>query len=1519
MRSSLLGLAAVMLAASFLYLAGGLAEMPAAGNGEAIELSYAFEAPVVASAGAYVSVSVEGLDNYGNAGEPSLPSKPIRILIPYGMEVAAIETDGTWHSVEGAHTVEPVQAPASASYTPGRARPNASIYSSAMPFPEAPYVALPVQRSRGYSILPLRLYPVRFIPSKKALEYAQTLHVRIVLAPSDEQLAGTAQNADDEAAVAAAVENAADVRTYDGAWLAGGTLSIPAVPADYVIITNASYNATFWDLADWKRTRPERRLNASVVLVENITADADYWCDGMHGDGCGSGSQYNDTQAMVRNFIKDAYTNWGTRYVLLGGDDEVIPHRGVYGYVSPYMDTDIPCDMYYGTLDGNWNADNDSRWGESGEADLLAEVYVGRAPASNVTEAANFVAKTIAYENATFNNASYLSKAAFLGAIADAYTEGANIKDEITDLAPQLETTKFYNRDGTYNTTAILETMNAGTHIVNYVGHSSQTIFSSNDGQYITSAHASALTNNETFLAYSQGCHAASFDYDDSVAERFVNGPSGAFAFIGNSRYGWYYQGRSDGPSDEFDKTFFNAFMNGTTSMGAALAESKERLSAYMTMGVYRWVAFELNLLGDPETRLKVNFTTPTADFSANSTYLTTSPFFRGIAQLNGTATAGSASGASFQNYSIEWGGGVSPTQWSSAGVSLAGNGLSQTEGILGTFNTNYAPEDRLTMRLIVNGSSGSSEDRMVFWNVNYAENRNVSECMDLYGDNSNYTLASDVSSSGTCFTIKGSNIHVDCDGHAINYSTASTGYGVLIELGGGSVTGCAITEGGNAGSSYGIYYGWAASGASASNNTIRTYSMDSYGVYIDGGSFNLTDCHVNASASGTADLYVKQGHLQTANVTFEDNEIAHASSSITVRWHLDARVNATAGSISGANVTAANAAGAQAFSQLTGSDGMIQRQSMAEYNLSGVTGFVMKTEDAGKSYFTNYTVAVTKAGYNSVNSTLNLTGNTALAFTLSSGDTGGPTVEIYAPQNTTYGSATVALNYTATDLTGVDACWRSSDGRANVTLPLCANATLTGLADGAHSAVVFANDTGGNVSSASVLFTVDTTGPSIVVASPLNATYGAMVHFNVSTGENSSWCGLSLDGGALAGLNSTNATQWSGLNSSMADGSHEASFWCNDSVGNGNAATANFTSDTVAPNVTFTLSPSSVYIGTSITASCAAADNHKGVFSGVVTGLDTSYAGTRTATCTATDDGGNTAIATASYTVNDIPALGGGGGGGGAAAATATDTKTIVIDNVAANVPKELSMGGDVPAMDSIAFTLGSPAQGVEITVKSLTEKPAGAAAYTGLAQVYRYAEMTFSAGAAQVRWANITFSVNTSWMERNDINETTVALHRLSGGAWAKLTTSMVSKDASSVTYRAESPGFSYFMIAGERMQPLPLGCQEGERRCNGSALLSCAGGTWAQHECLSGCNATECVASAAECRPGEKRCIASAVQECSPSGVWNEKAVCDEGCNGQECMKPTNYTLFFVDISIGMVAVIFTAAYIIKKRYD
>jgi hypothetical protein len=326
----------------------------------------------------------------------------------------------------------------------------------------------------------------------------------------------------------------------------------------------------------------------------------------------------------------------GTEYVLLGGDGDVgdkqeniIPARGLFANESGLPlhthislvdeeEDDIPSDVYYACLDGNFNQDMDEHFGESpdrnnieerDEADLMAEVYVGRACVDSDQEVSNFVAKTISYEN---NHHPYLSKILFVGEYLgfpgiSAY--GGNYKDLMIPLIPEVyNLNTLYDRDLPYNWDKfdIIEIINNATpHIINHDGHS---YYGYNLKMH--NGDVDFLTNTNTFFLYSHGCMAGGFDNPsgyDCIAERLtVETPYGAFAAIMNSRYGLGSENNLNSPSLALDESFFKALFNeNMREIGRANHYSKQDNIWQINENGIRWVFYETNLFGDPTLVIK--------------------------------------------------------------------------------------------------------------------------------------------------------------------------------------------------------------------------------------------------------------------------------------------------------------------------------------------------------------------------------------------------------------------------------------------------------------------------------------------------------------------------------------------------------------------------------------------------------------------------------------------------------------------------------------------------------------------------------------------------------------------------------------------------------------------------------------------------------------------------------------------------------------------------------------------------
>ncbi len=297
--------------------------------------------------------------------------------------------------------------------------------------------------------------------------------------------------------------------------------------------------------------------------------------------------------------------------------------------------------------------------------------------------------------------------------------------------------------------------------------------------------------------------------------------------------------------------------------------------------------------------------------------------------------------------------------------------------------------------------------------------------------------------------------------------------------------------------------------------------------------------------------------------------------------------------------------------------------------------------------YYTWYVNCSDNAGNWNVSATRN--------FTV---DTTAPTVTIQSPSNTTYATSTPALSFTTVDSgSGVDStkCVYTIDGGAAVSIGTCSNTTLPAQSDGAHTLVVYSNDSVNNRGSATVSFSVDTIAPAITLLYPTNTTYNAQQ----STGNY-----IVSDAGTIAGcwfsMGAANVTLAACANITgqyaTTDGFHTLTVFVNDTAGNMNSTRVSFITDTVAPvlvvsspaNTTYNTSTVPLNYTTSDPSSGIASCNYTLDASTVVGCGNASLAslgeGAHTVTVRAVDNAGNLNTSTVSFLVDTIaPSVSGG------------------------------------------------------------------------------------------------------------------------------------------------------------------------------------------------------------------------------------------------------------------------------------
>jgi parallel beta-helix repeat protein len=169
-----------------------------------------------------------------------------------------------------------------------------------------------------------------------------------------------------------------------------------------------------------------------------------------------------------------------------------------------------------------------------------------------------------------------------------------------------------------------------------------------------------------------------------------------------------------------------------------------------------------------------------------------------------------------------------------------------------------------------------------------------------------------------------------------------------------------------------------------------------------------------------------------------------------------------------------------------------------------------------------------------------NMGQSSIISFTI---DTAPPGVTVLSPENSTYATTSISLNFTVDEPTSWIGYQLDTQGNVTVT----GNETLSNLAEGNHKITVYANDTNGLMGhSATLYFVVDTVAPTVQVISPENKTYTSnSLPLNITTSENFQHAYYSLDGTANVTV-SGNTTL-----TSLPDGSHRIRVYVEDEAGN--------------------------------------------------------------------------------------------------------------------------------------------------------------------------------------------------------------------------------------------------------------------------------------------------------------------------------------------------------------------------------
>jgi|GEM_PF-2346750 len=355
--------------------------------------------------GQYTEVRAPGA-GFPSIGMPAVPVFGVWILIPNGRAafVDVIEPGDSQPLRENLR-LAPVQPPrADVEDAPlGPFSLDETIYHADADYPGDLARLDEPEMLRGQTVARLWLYPYQYNPQAGRLVVYPNLIVTIQFASPERQPDLSPQP------IPWRLKSAAFERIYKKMAINANEVlavenevaqPVPVHPYgwNYIILTNSALKSAANQLAAWKQQQ------GHSVWVEELPA--------------------NYSAANLKNALLGAYQNWdiAPEYILILGDsDVVIPNYKTWHPYNGTLNNNIRdsqgytgTDLYYSTLESSVPNDPD--------ADLQADVLIGRMSVDSLTEAQSRVEGSVNYEKSPTLNSSFYNTAVLAADFSDGAT-----------------------------------------------------------------------------------------------------------------------------------------------------------------------------------------------------------------------------------------------------------------------------------------------------------------------------------------------------------------------------------------------------------------------------------------------------------------------------------------------------------------------------------------------------------------------------------------------------------------------------------------------------------------------------------------------------------------------------------------------------------------------------------------------------------------------------------------------------------------------------------------------------------------------------------------------------------------------------------------------------------------------------------------------------------------------------------------------------------------------------------------
>ena len=502
-------------------------------------------------------IVVPGYSSTTSPGEPALPSKDIRIILPPDADLDSISV-----SLVRAKTVllgakrdiapsPPMAVSTGTGVAYDWAGPkqinrgrNVATYRRNSFYPASHVELIHVGSMRKWRMATVRYYPYCYNPVSRRLRLASGGDIALSFAAGRVSAYGPDASTDEVSLdeLAALAANYAEAQDWYGGAYQRSSQTVQA-SAGYAIITTSAIVQSSSRLQAFVNHKANRGFSVSVVT------------ESQWGGGAGDAAANN-----IRAWLRANYLSRAIKYVLLIGNPNPatgsVPMKMLWPRYDSSTYREAPSDYFYADLTGNWDRNGNGYYGEQGDfgtggTDLYPEVVVGRIPFyGSFADLDSILQKTIDYESGGIGG-SWVRTALVTMKPSDANTPGYHLGEAIRNDAATpagFTTTRVYEQNYglspapnytpcTYDTVLTAIRQHAGFWF--WWTHGNETIAD----QVFSTDRTVNLDDRYPCFTFQCSCLNATPERSDNLGYALLK--RGAIATDSATRVSWYYQGQS--------------------------------------------------------------------------------------------------------------------------------------------------------------------------------------------------------------------------------------------------------------------------------------------------------------------------------------------------------------------------------------------------------------------------------------------------------------------------------------------------------------------------------------------------------------------------------------------------------------------------------------------------------------------------------------------------------------------------------------------------------------------------------------------------------------------------------------------------------------------------------------------------------------------------------------------------------------------------------------------------------------